>query len=97
MFIVHNRPAYAIIGRKSRGVEWPKSLEGKKLCAPAPDPAYAYLPLFLRANGIKPSGITVVNSALAVREPLLAAGEVECRDRTIICHVHRLERARRTG
>ncbi len=77
VFIVHNRPAYAIIGRKSRGVEWPKSLEGKKLCAPAPDPAYAYLPLFLRANGIKPSGITVVNSALAVREPLLAAGEVD--------------------
>jgi NitT/TauT family transport system substrate-binding protein len=77
VFMVYNRPAYAVIGRKSRGVVWPKNLEGKKLGAPAADPAYAQLPIFLQANGIKLSGVTVVNTALAVREPMLAAGEVD--------------------
>jgi NitT/TauT family transport system substrate-binding protein len=77
VFIVYNRPAYAVIGRKSRGVVWPMNLEGKKLGAPAADPASAQLPIFLQANGIKPSGVTVVNIALAVREPMLAAGEVD--------------------
>jgi NitT/TauT family transport system substrate-binding protein len=77
VFMVFNRPAYAIIGRKSRGVVWPSNLEGKKLGAPVADPAYAQLPIFLRANGVKPSGVTVVNTGLAVREPMLAAGEVD--------------------
>jgi NitT/TauT family transport system substrate-binding protein len=31
VFMVYNRPAYAFIGRKSRGVVWPQNLEGKKL------------------------------------------------------------------
>ena len=34
IFMVYNRPPYAIIGRKSRGITDPKSLEGKRLGAP---------------------------------------------------------------
>ena len=35
VFMVYNRPAFAVIGRKSRGIVAPKDLEGKKLGAPA--------------------------------------------------------------
>src|SRR5882762_1684812 len=40
VFMVYNKPPFAIIGRKSRGVTTPKDLEGKKLGAPPPDGAY---------------------------------------------------------
>ena len=35
VFMVYNKPAFSIVGRKSRGVAKPKDLEGKKLGAPA--------------------------------------------------------------
>ena len=35
VFMVYNKPPFAIISRKSRGVTKPKDLEGKKLGAPA--------------------------------------------------------------
>jgi NitT/TauT family transport system substrate-binding protein len=77
VFMVYNRPPYAVIGRKSRGVEQPKDLKGKKLGAPAADPSYAQLPIFLRANSIEASAITVINIGLPVREPMLAAGQLD--------------------
>ena len=35
VFMVYNKPAYAIVARKSLGVTKPKDLEGRKLGAPA--------------------------------------------------------------
>src|SRR3954465_13664138 len=35
VFMVYNKPAFSIVGRKSRGIEKPKDLEGKTLGAPA--------------------------------------------------------------
>ena len=52
IYMVYNKPAFAIVGRKSLGVSAPKDLEGKKLGAPAPDGAYAQWPIFVEANGI---------------------------------------------
>ena len=34
VFMVYNKPPFAIVGRKSRGITEPKQLEGKKLGAP---------------------------------------------------------------
>jgi NitT/TauT family transport system substrate-binding protein len=77
VFMVYNRPPYAVIGRKSRGVVQPKDLKGKKLGAPAADPSYPQLPIFLRANSIEASAVTVINIGLPVREPMLAAGQLD--------------------
>jgi NitT/TauT family transport system substrate-binding protein len=77
IFMVYNRPAFSIIGRKSRGVSKPKDLEGKKLGAPAPDGAYAQWPIFVKANGIDASKVTIENVGFPVREPMLAAGQVD--------------------
>jgi NitT/TauT family transport system substrate-binding protein len=77
VYIVQNRPAYAIVTRKSRGVNEPKDLEGKKLGAPAADPASAQWPVFAKINGIDAGKVTVLNVGIPVREPMLAAGEVD--------------------
>lgn len=77
VFMVYNRPPFSVVGRKSRGVTDPKSLEGKKLGAPAPDGAYAQWPIFVQANGIDASKVTIENVGFPVREPMLAAGQVD--------------------
>jgi NitT/TauT family transport system substrate-binding protein len=77
VFMVYNRPAYAIVARKSRGIGAPKDLEGKKLGAPMIDSAAAQWPLFARVNGIDTAKVTVENVGIPVREPMLAAGQVD--------------------
>ena len=77
VFMVYNRPPFAIVARKSRGITTPKDLEGKRLGAPATDGAFAQWPIFARANGIDPAKVTVENVGFAVREPMLAAGQVD--------------------
>jgi NitT/TauT family transport system substrate-binding protein len=77
VFMVYNNPPFAIIGRKSKGISTPKSLEGKKLGAPAADGAYAQWPVFVSANGIDASKVTIMNIGFPVREPMLVAGDVD--------------------
>ena len=77
VFMVYNKPPFAIVGRKSRGVSKPKDLEGKKLGAPAADGAYAQWPIFVKANDIDASKVTIENVGFPVREPMLAAGQVD--------------------
>jgi NitT/TauT family transport system substrate-binding protein len=77
VFIVFNRAPFAIIARKSRGITTPKDLEGKKLGAPAADGALAALKIFAHVNGVNLSKVTVENVGLPVREPMLAAGQVD--------------------
>jgi NitT/TauT family transport system substrate-binding protein len=77
VFMVYNKPAFSIVGRKSRGVEKPKDLEGKTLGAPAADGAYAQWKIFVQANGIDASKVKIENVGFPVREPMLASGEVD--------------------
>jgi len=77
IFMVYNKPAFSIVSRKSRGVIKPKDLEGKKLGAPAPDGAFAQWKIFTHANNIDASKVTIENVGFPVREPMLAAGQVD--------------------
>lgn len=77
VFMVYNRPAFAVIGRKSRGIAVPKDLEGKKMGAPAADPATAQWPIFAKVNGIDAAKVTIENIGLPVRDPMLAAGQLD--------------------
>ena len=77
VFMVYNRPPFAIVGRKSRGISDPKNLEGKRLGAPAGDGAFAQWPIFVKANDIDASKVSIENIGFAVREPMLAAGQVD--------------------
>src|SRR3954462_2333950 len=75
VFMVYNKPAFSVVGRKSRGVSSPKDLEGKKLGAPPADGAFAQWPIFVKANDIDAAKVTIVSVGFPVREPMLASGE----------------------
>lgn len=78
VMMVYDRPPFSIVGRKSRGVTAEaKSLEGKKLGAPAADAAFAQWPIFKTVNRLDDSKMRLENVGFAVREPMLAAGEVD--------------------
>lgn len=77
VFMVYNRPPFAVITRRSRGVAVPKDLEGKKLGAPTVDATFAQWNIFAHANGIDMAKVRVENVAIPVREPMLAAGQVD--------------------
>jgi NitT/TauT family transport system substrate-binding protein len=77
IFMVYNKPPFSIVARKSRGVTKPKDLEGKKLGAPALDGAYAQWPIFVKANNIDATKVTIEDVGYPVREPMLAAGQVD--------------------
>jgi NitT/TauT family transport system substrate-binding protein len=77
VFMGYNRPAYAIVTRKSRGVVQPKDLEGKRLGAPETDSAFGAWKIFAKANGIDATKVTIDNVSFPVREPMLAAGQVD--------------------
>jgi NitT/TauT family transport system substrate-binding protein len=77
IFMVYNRPPFAIIGRKSRGINKPKDLEGKKIGAPAADPAFTQWPIFAQANAINSALVTFENISAPVRDPMIAAGQID--------------------
>ena len=75
--MVYNRPPYAIVGRKSRGISDPKSLEGKRLGAPPTATTFPQWPVFARLNEIDTRKVTLENIAMPVRVPMLAAGQLD--------------------
>jgi NitT/TauT family transport system substrate-binding protein len=77
VFMVYNRPPFSVVTRKSRGVLRPKDLEGKKLGAPAADSAFAQWKIFVKANEIDAAKVAIENIGFPVREPMLAAGQVD--------------------
>jgi NitT/TauT family transport system substrate-binding protein len=76
VMMVYDKPPFAVVGRKSLGVEAPKDLEGKVLGAPPPDGAWAQFPIFAAENGLDVSAITVEPVGFPTREPMLAEGKV---------------------
>ena len=76
VMMVYDKPPFAVVGRKSLGVEGPGDLEGKDLGAPPPDGAWAQFPAFASANGIDMAKITVEPVGFPTREPMLAEGQV---------------------
>ncbi len=76
VMMIYDKPPFAVVGRKSLGVEAPKDLEGKVLGAPPPDGAWAQFPAFASANDLDMSKITVEPVGFPTREPMLAEGNV---------------------
>ncbi len=77
VFMVYNKPPYAIVGRKSRGIGEPRSLEGKKLGAPPTGSTFAVWPLFAKLNEIDLSKVSIEKIGIPVRVPMLAAGQLD--------------------
>ncbi|AXQ94648.1 ABC transporter substrate-binding protein [Cereibacter azotoformans] len=75
--MIYDKPPFAVVGRKSQGIEAPKDLEGRKLGAPPPDGAWAQFPIFAAENGLDMAAITVEPVGFPTREPMLAEGQVD--------------------
>ncbi len=77
VMMVYDKPAFAIVGRRSLGVSEPADLEGKRLGAPPPDGAWQQFPVFAELTGIDPAAVTVEPLGFPTREPMLAEGQVD--------------------
>jgi NitT/TauT family transport system substrate-binding protein len=77
VFMFYNKPPYAILARKSRGITEPRQLEGKKLGASPAGSTQAQWPLFAKLNNIDPSKVTIETIGIPVRAPMLAAGQLD--------------------
>ncbi|WP_439563014.1 ABC transporter substrate-binding protein [Roseinatronobacter sp.] len=75
--MVYDKPPFAIVGRKSLGIEEPSDLEGRILGAPPPDGAFAQWPIFVAETGIDESTVTIEPVGFPTREPSLAEGTVD--------------------
>lgn len=77
VMMIYDKPPFAVVGRRSLGIETPADLAGHTLGAPPPDGAWAQFPIFAAANGLDMSTITVNPVGFPVREPMLADGQVD--------------------
>lgn len=75
--MIYDVPPFAVVGRKSQGVEVPADLEGSVLGAPPPDGAWAQFPIFVQTAGLDMAQITVEPLGFPTREPMLAEAEVD--------------------
>ncbi len=77
VFVVYNKAPYAMIARKSRGINAMSDIEGKTIGLVDGDAAMRLWPAMARQNKIKLDKVKIEKISAAVREPLLSAGQVD--------------------
>lgn len=77
VFILHNENGYAIIARRSRGVDSVTDLQGKTLGVAEGDLAIRMWPAVAKRIGFDATRIKLEKIGAAVREPMLSAGQVD--------------------
>jgi NitT/TauT family transport system substrate-binding protein len=77
VFILHNENGYAIVARRSRGVDSVADLQGKTLGVAEGDLAIRMWPAVAKRIGVDPAKIKLEKIGAAVREPMLSAGQVD--------------------
>ena len=77
VFVLFNKAPYAIIARKSRGIQALSDIEGKTLGVAEGDLSIRLWPALARQNGIKTASVKQSRISAAVREPMLSAGQVD--------------------
>lgn len=76
VYLIYNTTPFMIQGLKKSGMTRPQDLVGKKIAAPVFDSTRKTFPIFAKAIGIDPASVTFVNVDPALRETLVARGEV---------------------
>jgi NitT/TauT family transport system substrate-binding protein len=77
VFVLFNSAPYAVIARKSRGIQVLSDIEGKTLGVADGDLSMRLWPALARQNGIKSAAVKFSRMGTAVREPILSAGQVD--------------------
>ena len=77
VFVLFNKAPYAIIARKSRGIQALSDIEGKTLGVAEGDLSIRLWPAVAKQNGIKIKHVKQSSISAAVREPMLSAGQID--------------------
>jgi len=77
VMMVHDIAQFAIVGRKSLGIAGPADLVGKTLGAAPPDISFALWRPFAAANAIDTDKVEIESLGFALRESVLAQGQVD--------------------
>ncbi len=77
VFVLFNKAPYAIVARKSRGIQTLSDMEGKNLGVAEGDLSIRLWPAVAKQNGVKLAGVKQSSISAAVREPMLSAGQID--------------------
>ena len=77
VFVLFNKAPYAIIARKSRGIQALSDIEGKTLGVAEGDLSIRLWPAVAKQNGVKIKHVKQSSISAAVREPMLSAGQID--------------------
>ncbi|TCR68488.1 ABC transporter substrate-binding protein [Bosea sp. BK604] len=77
VYMIWNRPPFAISSKKATGIAKPSDLEGKTLGGSQGTPTTRLLEVFARKNNVDMSKIKLSNMAPNLQEPLLIKGEID--------------------
>jgi NitT/TauT family transport system substrate-binding protein len=77
VLMTYDVPPFSLITLKDNNITGPKDLEGKILGAPAADAAFSHWPIVVEMNDVDPSKVQVENVSFAIREAMLAQGDVD--------------------
>ena len=77
VYLLYNRSPMMIQALKKSGIRKPQDLAGKKMAGPVFDSTRKAFPLYARAIGIDPKSVTWTSVDPAMRETLLARGDVD--------------------
>ncbi|MBP7065051.1 ABC transporter substrate-binding protein [Ferrovibrio sp.] len=77
VYMMWNRPPFAIVAKASSGINTIKDFEGRTLGGAQGTPTTRLLPVFVRSNGLDASKIKVSNMAPNLQEPMLIKGDID--------------------
>ena len=77
VMMVYDAPPFSLFSLKSHGISGPKDIPGKTLGAPVFDASYKLFPAFAAQAGFDPNSVPRSNMDPALREAMLARGDVD--------------------
>lgn len=77
VYMMWNQPPFAIVAKKSSGINTIKDFEGRTLGGAQGTPTTRLLPVFTRKNGLDGEKIKISNMAPNLQEPMLIKGDID--------------------
>jgi len=77
VYMIWNQPPFAIVAKKTSGIDTIKDFEGHTLGGAQGTPTTRLLPVFVQKNGLEGEKIKVSNMAPNLQEPMLIKGDID--------------------
>lgn len=77
VYLMWNRPPFAIVTKMTSGITSPKDLEGRTVGGALGTPTTRMFPVFAKKNGIDLAKVKIQNMAPNLQEPMLIQGQID--------------------